>query len=87
VSRLVNILTEGFFSQTFVPIPQAWPACECTGSFFVPFGADFQSFTSFLFNLVDEHCWPEFHLTHILLHHPDQVCNWKAVTSTANSEK
>lgn len=44
----------------------------------MPYGADlssFQSFTHFLFSLVDEHCCPEYHSTHLALLHPEQVCN------------
>jgi len=42
--------------------------------------SSFQSFTSFLFSLVDEHCRPEYHPTHMVLRPPDQVLTQKVET-------
>jgi len=54
-----------------------------TCRFFVPLEQDlssFQSFTSFLFSLVDEHCRPEYHPTHMVLRPSDQVLTQKVET-------
>jgi len=57
-------------------------------SFFMPLDeglSSFQSFLSFLFSLVDEHCRPEYHPTHMVLRPPDQVL--MSMTSCHDAKK